>query len=326
MKVKELRELLKDKDVKLINNAFVEVYKALPKSKKEELDSVIESIVNGEGKKKAVKQEEVPLPTLFEQIKDFIDHAYQGYYVAPNRVVPKNERSKWRFKVKRYLKTLLAVTPDNLHYSNAVLYIKELYKMLSYGCGHYIFSSENPFASVGIAQEELYDQYLVRQMKLEINEETIREMVNAATHCYLSNECLHIMLYGALNFHIQESKYRDMVISYGQKFIQSQKQYISSLRRYDDRLYEATSLLEEMNDLVFIFHDCSLEEALQYYFENESKDKEIALYKVLMLINYFFSKEEWVDAYEYGINKQHIEPRQSLQDKYKNFKDEIMEE
>ena len=52
MKVKELRDLLKDKDIKLINDAFVEVYKALPKSKKEELDSVIESIVKGEGKKK----------------------------------------------------------------------------------------------------------------------------------------------------------------------------------------------------------------------------------------------------------------------------------
>ena len=34
MKVKELRDLLKDKDIKLINDAFVEVYKALPKSKK----------------------------------------------------------------------------------------------------------------------------------------------------------------------------------------------------------------------------------------------------------------------------------------------------
>ncbi len=34
MKVKELRDLLKDKDKKLIIDAFVEVYKALPKSKK----------------------------------------------------------------------------------------------------------------------------------------------------------------------------------------------------------------------------------------------------------------------------------------------------
>ena len=36
MEVKELRDLLKDKDKKLITDAFVEVYKALPKSKKEE--------------------------------------------------------------------------------------------------------------------------------------------------------------------------------------------------------------------------------------------------------------------------------------------------
>ena len=34
MKIKELRNLLKDKDIKLMTDAFVEVYKALPKSKK----------------------------------------------------------------------------------------------------------------------------------------------------------------------------------------------------------------------------------------------------------------------------------------------------
>ncbi len=60
MKVKELRDLLKDKDKKLITDAFVEVYKALPKSKKEELDDAIKSIVSGEGKKKATKQKTPP--------------------------------------------------------------------------------------------------------------------------------------------------------------------------------------------------------------------------------------------------------------------------
>ena len=42
MKVKELRDLLKDKDKKLITDAFVEVYKSFTKIKKEELDDVIE--------------------------------------------------------------------------------------------------------------------------------------------------------------------------------------------------------------------------------------------------------------------------------------------
>lgn len=159
MKVKELRDLLKDKDIKLINDAFVEVYKALPKSKKEELDSVIESIVKGEGKKKTVKQEEVSLNDLFVEIQDFLQDAYHGFYIAPNRIVPKKERPKWRYKVKRYLKILFEVSSDHPDFLQVVILIREIYKVLSYGCGVYVFSSDDPFASVGIAQEELYEEY-----------------------------------------------------------------------------------------------------------------------------------------------------------------------
>ena len=58
--------------------------------------------------------------------------------------------------------------------------------MLAYGCGIYIFSSDDPFASVGISQVDLYQQYVSRHMQLEINEEVIRKMVNHAVDCYLS--------------------------------------------------------------------------------------------------------------------------------------------
>src|SRR5699024_6932951 len=172
-----------------------------------------------------------------------------------------------------------------------------------------------------IAQEELYEEYIKRQMQLPVTEETIREMVTGATHCYLCRECLHEMLYGVLNFHIQKLEYRDMVKEYGQKFIESQKKFIASLERYDDRLYEATSLLNETNDVVFIFHYGSFEKALQYYFKNSyERNQEVTLYKVLMLTEIFFSKKEWIEAYEYGL-KLNIEPRQSLQDKYKKYKE-----
>lgn len=42
--------------------------------------------------------------------------------------------------------------------------IREIYKMLSYGCGVYIFTSDDPFASIGMEQEELYGEYVARQV------------------------------------------------------------------------------------------------------------------------------------------------------------------
>ena len=57
-----------------------------------------------------------------------------------------------RFKVKRYLKILLDVPSDHPYFSQVVILIREIYKMLSYGCGVYIFTSDDPFASIGMEQ------------------------------------------------------------------------------------------------------------------------------------------------------------------------------
>ena len=53
-------------------------------------------------------------------------------------------------------------------------------------------------------QEKLYGEYVARQLQLNIDEASIIEMVNGATHCYLSRECLHIMLFGVLDHYIQK--------------------------------------------------------------------------------------------------------------------------
>ena len=324
MKVKELRDLLKDKDKKLITDAFVEVYKALPKSKKEELDDAIKSIVSGEGKKKATKHEDISLTDLFVEIQDFLQDAYHGYYIAPNRIVPKKERPKWRFKVKRYLKILLDVPSDHPYFSQVVILIREIYKMLSYGCGVYIFTSDDPFASIGMEQEKLYGEYVARQLQLNIDEASIIEMVNGATHCYLSRECLHVMLFSVLDHYIQKQQYRDMVFNYCQRFMTSQRNFIATLKRHDDRLYEAKELLTNMNQLAFIFHNDTFEKALQYYFQNEIiKNPEISLYTLLMVIDIFYSYKEWIEAYEYGVEIKHIQPRQKLMDKYERYKNEV---
>lgn len=89
--------------------------------------------MKGEGKKKSVKQEEGSLTDLFVEIQDFLQDAYHGFYIAPNRIVPKKGRPKWRFKVKRYLKILFEVPSDHPYFSQVVILIHEIYKVLSYG-------------------------------------------------------------------------------------------------------------------------------------------------------------------------------------------------
>ena len=321
MKVKELRNLLKDKDIKDINDAFVEVYKALPKAKKEEIDPYIISIINGEGKKKP-KPEELSLPELFDQISFLINNAYLGNYIGPNRIIPKRDRFKWRFQVKRYLKVLLAVSAEDENFATAVNFIEEIYRMLAYGCGIYIFSSDDPFASVGISQVDLYEQYVSRQMQLEINEEVIQKMVNHAVDCYLSRTCLHIELYSVLNYYVCQNEYRTMVLAYGKQLIKSQHEKLSQLKKYDDHRYTLIRSIEEMNDLIFIFEDNFTIKTLSYYFKSRFETKDTTFEKAIKLVELFKTDKDWLITYKYGI-KRKIQFSDKQNAKYKKLLNEI---
>ena len=98
MKVVELREELKkykevDKD-----KIIIELYKRIPKKVKEEYD--IDSFIKDVNAKKETKEESKDIETLVKEVDYFLKCAREGLYASPNRIIPKNERSKWRFKAK----------------------------------------------------------------------------------------------------------------------------------------------------------------------------------------------------------------------------------
>ncbi|MEZ0118499.1 UNVERIFIED_ORG: hypothetical protein ABRZ91_002456 [Heyndrickxia coagulans] len=46
--------------------------------------------------------------------------------------------------------------------------LEKLYEMLCYGCGYYIFNTDNPFRSIGMEQVELFDILLKRKFSMGI--------------------------------------------------------------------------------------------------------------------------------------------------------------
>jgi hypothetical protein len=93
MKVPELREKLaklkKDEIIKLA----VEFYKLVPKSKKEDndLDKLIE---NPTQPKVSIKiSKDIDWNELETEINQFISDAKDQYYLAPNKIISKKERS-----------------------------------------------------------------------------------------------------------------------------------------------------------------------------------------------------------------------------------------
>ena len=105
MLISELKEEIKKYNQKDLESIIVELYKRIPKNKKEDYN-IDDFIKNVDNKQKINSKKEFNFEELEKEIKYFLSCVDNEYYVVPNKIVSKKERSSWRFKVKRYYKEL----------------------------------------------------------------------------------------------------------------------------------------------------------------------------------------------------------------------------
>jgi hypothetical protein len=134
---------------------------------------------------------ETDIKDLKPEIERFVDYAYNQYYFAPNSYVHKKERSKWRFKVKAYIKSLQGVPVYGENGIGATDLLEKLYNMLCYACGYYIFNTENPFKSVGIEQTVLLDIILKRKFGSGISKESVKSAAALVINSRVDRETVH---------------------------------------------------------------------------------------------------------------------------------------
>lgn len=326
MKVKELRDLLNNKDPNLVQDAFVEVYKMLTKSKKEEVDASVIHILSNQGNIRKDKTNTTNIPALLDEIAYFVSCVEQGYYYIPNRIIPKSERTKWRFKVKNYLKVLLKIDNQSPYYKGALDALIALYKILSKSCGTYLLSSEEPFNAIGIGQDSFYECIIVRMASLGIGNEEITKIISLVIDIDLSRECIYSDFYAVLIclLHIESDKKR--VIKVAETMREEQYEKIKTFNGKYSIPYEYTNRLDELNDLIFAF-SASIEickmDIDTYYKYSQRHNDEITLYCMLEIIAQFGDHEDWIAAYEYTIEKKKIKPREQLYAFYKKLVEEF---
>ncbi len=160
MKVAELRKKLSDMPKEDVSRLAVEFYKMIPKSKKK--DYALDDLINNPKKrKKRKKKEDIDLEQLESDIDIFIEHARAQYYVAPNQVIPKRERPKWRFEVMRWYKTLINVKKPDADIDLQIRLLVKLYELLCEASSFYLFSTDDPFRSVQITQTDFFKSILM---------------------------------------------------------------------------------------------------------------------------------------------------------------------
>ena len=176
MKVDELRAALSRYEAPELKEIAVMLYKSIPKSRKES-DRLDELLLNYSKEKAKTTKKETPVDfdSLQSDIETFIEYASENLYLAPNRTVSKDKRSKWRFEVKRFVKGLIAIHGEDSE--TAALLLADIYEMLCYACNYWIFSSDNPFSAIGYEQPDFLRLVLGKIFYRGFSQDAIKKAV-----------------------------------------------------------------------------------------------------------------------------------------------------
>lgn len=319
MKVQELRELIKNADRECLEKAFVESYKQHSKQKKEEVDLIIQDVLVGKETQKGKKREEVNFESLKVQINEFLGNAYAQNYLAPNRVIPKSERPKWRFQVKNFINNLQKIMPNSENFADAAKLLMELYKLICAACEKYYFSTDDPFRSIGWRQCDFFHLVADRVLCTGHFEENISGLLLCAVTGGLSPESLHVEQEMVLLSLIATDDDKNIAIEVAKKLIDDRNSKLKQAKKSSHTAYYIEESVDNLCDMILMLQFSLREEekGIAYYFSacNE-RDKEIVLYRALKLASWMEEDEIWLFIYEYAVRRK-IKPRESLVVQYR---------
>lgn len=321
MKVQELRNLIKGVDRELLEKAFAETYKQFSKGQKKEVDEIINNVFEGKNEKNIKKNELMDFNELEGEITQFLSNAYAQNYLIPNRAIPKSQRPKWRFMVKKFIKELERISTEDENFLQAAKLLTDIYHLLCEACNYYLFSTDDSFRSVGWEQQDLFQLVVKKNFELGYAREKIAELLLDAASGGLSREALRIYQESVLVAELKVSDVKYMAIEEAQKLIEERKKKLTGLKKYDNQRYYLEETINELCGMILMIAIELAETAsgIEYYFQNcERKDKEITLYCALKIVDWVEDDALWIKVYEYGIGKK-IVPRDYLTRKYKQL-------
>ncbi len=141
MKIQQVRTIVAGHSDDTLRLLISEMYKRLPKKiiKEKQIDCLIENLPDSlSGKNRLTKQKEIlDIDEVCWETEEFIKNARDQYYFAPNQIIHKRERPKWRFVAKRLYKSLIDLSQDPEDLPETSRLLTELYKVMCEACRVY---------------------------------------------------------------------------------------------------------------------------------------------------------------------------------------------
>jgi hypothetical protein len=329
MKIPELKLAIANHTKEDLAYLLVELYKQVPKSKKEdnEIDAMILAGKPASGEAKAKKTPQMKTFVLIKsEVDEFVEHATKQHYLGKDRAIAKKDRPKWRFTCKALLKDLFEnfqkEKESRVDCANA---LEQLYKILSIGGNYHYFSAEDTFASVGYVHESLCSDIIkcyfqTFPLKLAAEKAVYLLGTNADTpNAYFGSRCSHFLN----TIKDDDPKLealtvvaKTIVLEIHQKIDEHLADEKRKKMSYSQLSYNLTEASANLIELIFncLFLLEREDEAIEYYHVNNKKypeDREIQLY---ILIRYLIRNNAHnlaVREIERAVEKG-ISPRASL--------------
>ena len=315
MKIQQVRAFVAGYDEETLRKLISEIYKCIPKKVIEEkqLDLLLENPQQYlGGKNNPAKKIIMPdIDKVCWEVEEFITNARAQNYLAPNRVISKRERPKWRFLVKRLYKDLLTLSQDPEDLLETGRLLMELYKVLCEACGVYLFSTEEPFASVGVKQRDFYRNVVAVNGKAKQPDEWIKEAILLIVDQEADGTTLYSHLMDELLELLRTAPLKETGIKRCETLRRGKP--VQPDRRRSSK-YELDRRNNNLTELIFrIYFALSEKEAAiadfkRYYVE---VNEEVGLYIFMRMLFEYEEKDLWLREYE-GAILRGVKPRQSL--------------
>ena len=314
MLISELKPLLKERSKDDLEKTVIALYKAMPKRLREEKQ--VDLLIEGAGLLPAGAKEKpnVAFADLQDQVNAFLENAYQQNYMAPNQVIHKKDRPKWRFIAAAMIKDLSAVPADSDDGRTATDLLVKLYQMLCHACHYYLFRSDDPFRSVGIVQTRFLDLIASRILLGGISPERVRLILALAVDDRHDRETVFADCMNTVLAYLKTPDSRQMAIGQGQILLAEQLKkrvyyekhdYYNRVSRYSfEQIVKNTVtivctlylLLDQVDDAVRFFKDNTT--------ELFSKPDPVSKYRDLLgLLEKHVIRDAWLREYALAMQQ-----------------------
>ncbi|MEA4884416.1 MAG: hypothetical protein VB144_12340 [Clostridia bacterium] len=316
MRIAEIRAAVRGYSKEQLELLVVELYRAMPKSLRDSrsIDAIVQNPDAQEVRRiKSSSQPSLDFDDVAYEARTFIDYAKRQYYFAPNSYVLKKDRPKWRFIAKRLYRSLVQCAAEAENLEPATNLIEELYLVLCEGCRTVLFSSEDPFGSVGISQGEFFRQLLTLRNRYMDKDTFVQKavalVIDGMTSRWSSRTDLVLTVLDFLT--IPDLKFR--AIKSAQELGAKQLSEYSKARR-SDKQYHFQRTINALAELALHCYAQlgELEEGIKYFSGHYVDNDEMKLYVMVTILHDHYNQTDLLLDQIVRAMANGVRPRSSL--------------